>query len=136
MADLRKTYGTNKSKELDGVWEDIGDGIRVKVARIGNSKYQKTFNRISKPHRKALRRGTLKEDIAEKLMIDCMVDAVLLDWENVELDGQVIPYSKENATKILTEFKDFRDTINDYANDMAIFMEEDAEELEDQLKNS
>jgi hypothetical protein len=136
MADIRKLYATNEDKETDGVWQDLGDGIEMLIARIGNPKYQKLFQRLSKPHRKAIRRGSLKEDVAEKLMIECMAETVLLGWKNVEMDGKPLPYSKENAIKILTEFKDLKDYINDFANEMEAYMQEDAEEAEENLKNS
>ena len=136
MGDIRKLYGTNENKEIEGIWQDMGDGIRMRIARIGNPKYQKMFQRISKPHRKAIRRGTLKEDVAEKLMIECTAETILLDWEGIELDGQSLPYSKENAIKILTDFKDLKEYVNDFANEMEAYMEVDAEEIEEGLKNS
>jgi hypothetical protein len=136
MADIRKLYGTNENKEIDGVWQDMGDGIEVRIARIGNPEYQKLFQRISKPHRKAIRRGTLKEDVAEKLMIECMAKTIVKDWKNIEVDGKNLPFSVDNAIMILTEFKDLKEYINDFANEMEAFMQEDAEEAEEQLKNS
>ena len=136
MADIRKLYGTDENKETDGIWQDMGDGIKVKIARIGNPKYQKLFQKISKPHRKAIRRGTLKEDVAEKLMIECMAKTIVLDWKNIEVDGKVLPYSVENAIQILTDFKDLKEYINDFANEMEAYMQEDAEEGEENLKNS
>jgi len=136
MADLRKLYGTDTNKETDGIWQDFGDGIEMKVARIGNPKYQKLFQKLSKPHRKAIRRGTLKEDVAEKLMIECTAETILLDWRGIELDGKALPYSKDNAIMILTEFKDLKEYVNDFANEMEAYMQEDAEEAEENLKNS
>ena len=136
MADIRKLYGTDENKEKEGIWQDMGDGIRIRIARIGNPNYQKLFQRLSKPHRKAIRRGTLKEDVAEALMIECMAETIVLDWEGIELDGKKLPYSKENAVMILTEFKDLREYINDFANEMEAYMQEQNEEIEENLKNS
>jgi len=136
MADLRKLYGTDTNKETDGIWQDMGDGIRMLIARVGNPKYQKLFQKLSKPHRKAIRRGNLKEDVAEKLMIECTAETILLGWEGVELDGKALPYNKANAIMILTDFKDLKEYVNDFANEMEAYMQEDAEEAEEKLKNS
>lgn len=134
MADLKKLYGTDKEKENNGVWQDFGDGIKMRIARVGNENYKKLFQRLSKPHRKAIRGGRLSEEVAEKLMIKCLAETVLLDWENVEVDGELLPYSKDNAFRVLTDFRDVKESVEDYANDMEIFLQEQREEDAEDLK--
>ena len=92
MFDVKKEFGTDSNKEVKGVWhDDFGDGLEVKIARIGNPIYQKTFNDISKPHRKAIRRGTLKDETAEKLLIKAMAKAIVLDWKGLSENGSEVP---------------------------------------------
>ena len=130
MGDVRKIFGTNKVAEIEGKWNDIGDGIKLLVARIGNPEYQKEFQRISKPHKRALRRGSLNDEVAERLLIKVMAKNILLDWKGLEEDGVVVPYSYDNAIRILTEYKDLRDYVSDIANEMESFRADEDEEAE------
>ena len=134
MADVKKLFGTDASKEKDGVWYDLADGLRMRIARIGNPNYQKTFQKLSKPHRRAIRRGTLPDEVAEKLLIQCMAETIVLDWSGVEDEGVEIPYSKEAVITILTRYPELRNYINDIANELEAFQEELDEEAVENLK--
>ena len=134
MADVKKLFGTDASKEKEGVWYDLADGLRMRIARIGNPNYQKTFQKISKPHRRAIRRGTLPDEVAEKLLIQCMAETIVLDWSGVEDEGVVIPYSKEAVVTVLTKYPELRNYINDIANELEAFQEELDEEAVENLK--
>jgi len=134
MVDIKKVYGTDKVKEKEGVLHDLGDGLKIRIARIGNPNYQKRFEALSKPHRRALRKGSLSNEIAEELLIKCMSETIVLDWEGIEENGVEIPYSRENAVRILTDYHDLREHINDIANEMEGYKQEDEEEAIDNLK--
>lgn len=134
MADIKALFGTDKAKEKDGVWQDMGDGLKMRIARIGNPKYQKRFEALSKPHRRALRRGTLSNEIAEKLLIQCMSETIVLDWEGIEENGEEIQFSVENAIRILTDYPELRKYVEDIANEMEGYKADDDEEAIDNLK--
>jgi len=134
MADLKKLFGTDQNKEKEGVWQDMGDGLKMRIARIGNPNYQKRFQALSKPHRRALRRGTLSDEIAEQLLIKCLAETIVLDWEGVEENGSTIPYSVDNAIRVLTDYPDLRNYVNDIANEMEGYKEDVDEEAIDNLK--
>ena len=119
--DIKKEFGTSKAKEQEGIWSDFGDGCQVKIARIGNPEYQKTFRKISKPHQKAIRRGSLNDEVAEKLLVEAMAEAIVIDWKGLQEDGKELKYSKTEAIRILTTYKDFRDQVSEIANDMESF---------------
>lgn len=135
MADVKKLFGTDSKKEQEGVWYDLAEGLRMKIARIGNPNYQKRFQTLSKPYRRSIRRGTLSDDLAEKLLIQCLAETILLDWEGVEDDGKEISYSIENAINLLKKYPELRNYINDIANELEGFQEEFKEEAEENLKN-
>lgn len=137
MFDIKKEFGTDTQKEIEGVWiDDFGEGLKIKIARIGNPEYQKLFNRISKPHRKAIRRGTLKDETAEKLLIQAMAKGIVLDWKGLSEDGVEIPYSYENALRLLTDYKDFREQVTEVATEIEAFRTEDEEEAEKNFEMS
>lgn len=132
--DIRKEFATDTIAENEGVWEEIGDGAKVLVARVGNKKWESAMERLRKPHLKKLRRrGRLSDDVAEKITIEAMADAVLLDWEGIEEDGEEIAYSKESATRFLTDYPEFRNMVYAIAADAELFRQE---LLEDAAGNS
>lgn len=131
--DIKKTYGTDRKKEVDGVWEDLGDGARVLVARIGNPNYRKVFEQLTKPYTKAIRRGTLSEEKATELIIKSLAKSVLLKWEGIKEDGKLVKYSEAEAIRLMTDYPDFRDQIQEIANDLETYKITEDEETE---KNS
>lgn len=129
------TFRTNKSLENEGAWTHLAGNARVKLARIGNRRYRELLQTKLKPHRRAIRAGTMPEEVTEALMTEVVVETVLLDWENVELNGEAVPFSRPAALDILSdpEMKDLRDMIVELAGDMELYRAKDLEEAE---KNS
>lgn len=130
MADLRKLFGTDKKKENEGVWQEVAEGLEVLVARVNNPKHQDALERLSKPYRGQLQRGTLSHEKQQVISIEAMAEGVLLGWRSKGLDGQVmmvagqpLEYSKENAVKVLMEFAEFRETVSQLAVDIELFRE-------------
>ena len=136
MADIKKVFGVDKTKSEDGTWVDLEEGIRVKIARIGNLSYRKELERLSKPRRRQIRRGTLSEETAEQMLTEVMAKTVLLDWEGIEEDKKKVPYSIAAARRLLTEYPDFREMISDLAGEMETFKQEFDEESEKNLRKS
>lgn len=131
MLDLKKEYATDKEKEIEGIWmEDFGEGVRIKIARIGNPEYQKKITKFQKPHRKAMRRGTLPDSVADTILNRAVADTIVLDWEGIAEDGKLVPYSFENCLRILNEYKDFRDQVIEAASEMETFKLEQDDESE------
>jgi len=138
MVDLKKDFGTDKDKEIEGVWFDSefeGD-TKCLIARVNNPNYMKVFNRLSKPHRRALRKQTISEEISEVIMLKTMAETILLDWKNLKEGDVEVPYTKENAYRVLKEYRDFRDIVADLANDIEGFRIEMEEEAEKNLETS
>jgi len=131
--DVQKRFGTSRELELNGVWVDIGDGARVLVARIGNTRYTEYFQKRMRPHVKALRTKTLSDAVAEEILIDVMSNTILLGWEGIFEGDQALPYSVANAKRLLQELPDFRKVINEIADEMEAYK---AVELEEGAKNS
>lgn len=132
---IRKQYETDPVAEEEGVWVDIGEGAEVKVARLNNPRHKKALERLRKPYRNILRAGRdLPDEVSDKIAIQGMAEAILLDWRGIEHnDGSEIAYSQEKAKEILTELKDFRDTVAFLAMEAETFRKE---ALENAAKNS
>jgi hypothetical protein len=99
---------TDASKELTGTWtEDLGDGLKLLVAREGNVKYNEEMRRAVKAKIGASGLGDASaEDMAEAAA-DVYSRCVLLGWEGLEEDGKTLEYSPETAKRLLKTYPDF-----------------------------
>ena len=134
--DLKKRFATDKALEDGGAWVDLGEGASIKVARVGNKNYNQLFQRRVKQSRINLNINPLPEDVSQKfeaIIVEAMAETILLGWNGMQEDGVEIPYSKENAIKLLTDYKDFRDIVVEHAKNMDTFR---SQEIADTEKNS
>ena len=109
---------------------DMGDGLKVTVARIGCKAYQDVIKKLTAPHQRAIRNKTLDDSVYETIMNKALAETILLGWEGLEDEhGEVIKYSKEKAYELLTdpEYKDFKDAISDLANEQEVFRQAEVE---------
>lgn len=128
--DIKKLFGTNQTLENDGVWKDLGDGAKIKVARLGNPNNLRVTKELSKPFTIQIQRNKLPDDIQKKIMNESLARTVLVGWSGISYGGSPIDYSVDNAIKLLTEFSDFRDVVFSAANDLTAFQDQqDVEEV-------
>ena len=131
--DLQKEFATDEKSELEGIWEDVGEGAKVLVARVGNKEYTERFRRLGKGLQRQLDRGTLPEDKQSAILISILAETILLDWSGFSDEGKSLPYSKENAKLMLKKYPDFRQFVWDIANDAENYR---VKNREDDLGNS
>jgi len=124
------SFATDLDLEENGVWVDIGDGARLKLARIGNPAYTKLQRELAKPLRQQLRRNSVPQDKLLDIQLQLLSRTVLLDWEGLEDDkGKKIKYSTENAFQLMRDLKDFRRLVEETADEQATFARIEAEEV-------
>jgi hypothetical protein len=103
-------YKSDPKLEVEGVWCEIDDGAKVKVAFFGNANFTKLNQKLSKPY---VGFRSVPEEKVDEITITLLVETILLDWENiVDKDKKPIPYSKEKARELLTASRWFRDRIS------------------------
>lgn len=120
---------TSEQKETEGVWMDAVGNLRLKLARLGNKKYQAYLREISKPHLSAIRRQAVEAEKVDSLTQRGLAKYVVLDWQNLEDDaGNPVPYSPEKALELLTTLPEFYRMVLEMSNDIEQFREEDTAE--------
>lgn len=126
-------FATDKNKEVNGVWFDLGDDTKVLVARARNTKYLAELRLRMKPYQNRISRNDPSmEAIAEKILTQVVARTILLGWENLrDQDNNPIEYSIEKCEEILgnPKFKDFRDLIETLSEDMSSYKEEVKQEM-------
>lgn len=128
-------YVTSKELEEDGVWARLRKGdAEVLVARAGNSKHEDLVRRLRKKHGRGFRGDELPPAVEEEIATEAIARTILLDWKGIEdEDGEPIPYSTEEARRLLKLSRDFRLEIVSIATEMEMFRREETAEAE---KNS
>lgn len=90
---------------------DMGD-LKLKVRGINNSDWRRIASSLvaAVPRGKKVS-GRIQPDEQDRITSELILQAGLLDWENVTQAGQPVPYSKEQARTFLTDpaFRAFRD---------------------------
>jgi hypothetical protein len=105
--DIYATYATDEDAEVNGVWQHLGDA-NLLIARANNPRYARMLTSLAEKHQLALDKGDDDSDaLSNKLLIDVFAETILLGWENVSYNGESLPYTLENARKVLAH-KDFR----------------------------
>lgn len=131
---IEKAYGTDQKKVLDGVWKDIAliPGMRVKIAKAGNTEASKLVRALYKPYSRMLAAGQElpreKEDEINNIVLS---KTILKDWEGVpSTDGSEIPFSYENAMTLLgnKNLAALKEEIMQHADDFAAYKLEFIEE--------
>lgn len=122
--DLNKHFKTDELKEREGIWEDLGEGAKVLIARIGNKNYTEAYRKVPKGVRRMIERGALMDSKVDDLICELIAATILLDWKEIEMSGKVVKYSPENAKKLLLELPEFREFIWEIANDFQRFHDE------------
>lgn len=122
--EFKKEFGSNKALEESGVWFDIGEGARLKIARAGHKKALAYTRELLAPHSAQLAFGKLSEEASLNIGIKVMSKHILLDFEGLTDAGKPITYSEEAAAKLLTESEDFREYVSRLSNDRKGFQQQ------------
>jgi len=100
--NLDKFYKTDSSLEKDGIWIMISDEIGFLVRRFGGANSDKiklAMAQYHKPYARLIEKGTLDSDKEAKLMTRAFVEACLVDWKGIEIDGEITPFSVDVAVE-------------------------------------
>lgn len=123
---------TDAKAEEDGRWfRDIfndGSNIDVKLRRLTSRASMRARRNLDKGYRKHMKNGVLPDDLAVKVLIEQLAEAILIDWSGInDRDLKPIPYSKENAIALLTKLTVFREGVIRMADNLDNFRVEDQE---------
>jgi hypothetical protein len=109
------------------------DGGRFLVAAAGNKNAEKAAKRLRRPHLAAIRTNMMSDELMLKLSCKIMGETILLDWEDIEINGQDVPYTSELGEKLLLSKPLFFEFIATTARDHKLFQDEEEKATE---KNS
>lgn len=106
--DVFAMFATDPDKEVNGAWVKQPGNCELLVARQGNRAYSRLIAKKYEEYREVLESDTPEAEVKdEQIIVEVMAETILLGWKNLVYKGQVLPYSKENARKVLSH-RDFR----------------------------
>lgn len=137
---LFEQFETDRNKEKDGVPVTYGankDGTipTFYLARMGgvNSKYSMLIKKLTKQYKRQIQLDSLPEDKVIEISMQAFVGGVLRGWENIQgRDNKIIPFTSDNAIKLLTKLPDLFNDLIAQASDIDLFK---TVELEKDIKN-
>jgi hypothetical protein len=127
-------FSSNAAKETAGIWKQIG-ATSYLIARAGgkNEKFMKIAKERFLPFQAAINNDMLPMDVARQLAIEAFVDGILLDWKKFyDRDGTELPYSRDNAIRVLTELPELFTLLSKEAASLSNFQ---GEQLDEAAKN-
>lgn len=111
MSKLYKRFEIDLEAQEQGLWEDFGDGIRVRIRRWRSKASADIRRQLEAPYLEKIRARTLTDDEATEITLK-HVARLITDWEGIEnRAGETIEYSPEAAEIILRDLPEFRDEI-------------------------
>lgn len=128
-----KSFATNQELENQGTWHELGEGAKIKVARYGNKNFSKAFQQLYKPHA-GLKK--IPDEKAEEILIKTFAKTILVGWEGFKYYGKDLPYTEENAEKVLKELPDLRDLVADLSKQAEYYKIQEVEQAEKNLPNT
>jgi hypothetical protein len=131
---LFEAFKTNRDKENSGIWlEDFPSnkdgttpGFLIARASKTNTNYSKAAQKVGKKFQKEMELGILSEDRADPAVKALFLDTVLLGWRNVfDADEKPLPYTRENAAKLIEVLPDLYEFLYAESRSMSNFRDEE-----------
>lgn len=117
-----------KDKQNAGVWTEYG-GSKFLVGHMNNLKFQRILTRLQAPHRSKIMKGTLDPVEARKITCKAMAQGLLFDWADVtNTKNEDVPFDTGTCELMLLNNDDVREFLQDFAQDLANFKEEQTNE--------
>lgn len=124
--DINK-FKLDEKLEVEGVWKELGDGARVKVAASNNPAFRELFRKKTEPYTDAIRRGLLDEETSQRIMVEVMAETILIEISGFTDQGKELKSNLENKVRLLKDYRPFRDMIASIADQMENFKKKEEE---------
>ena len=125
--NLDKLFKNDESLEKSGIWFQISDSTGFLIKRFGGFNSQAVKLELAKhykPFARQIETGSMDEKKEKEIMLKVFVNACVLDWKGIEIDGKEVAYSKEECVKLLVGLPELADALVSYASDSKNYREE------------
>lgn len=126
-----ENFATSESIEKEGIWLDLGDSGKFRIARAGgsNREYTRKLEALFEKHRTAIKIKNSNNEAINRDMARVYAECVVLDWRDVTgPDKQPIEFSILNCEKVLNDLPKLFETIRETAEDYTLYRQQIQEE--------
>ena len=135
MQELLRITPIDDEKSKEGA-KAVYRGLTFYIARNSNQKFIKKFQALTKPYKRDIEKGTADEDTMQDIICEAMAYGILVGWEDFEIGGETVQYSRANATNLLKNDPDFRDFVSEFSKIMDNYIREEEDEVVGKSKKS
>jgi hypothetical protein len=134
-------FFVDKTKEQKGIWVTFDPDSKQKflIARFGTPHYLSVLEQVRDDMAKGSNYKKKKMSLEEnaKAMAKAMAICVVLDWEGVlDENGDDMPYTPDNAFRLLTHSQEFSDAVYEVSNNEKNFYDEKLGNSKSKLKDT
>lgn len=120
-------WKTDSALSKEGAWVPLEDGGRIKVARAGNMNPH--YTAAMQIHWGEHFAKTFADEIAkqrdrEETLRKIALSSLLKEWDGFTEGGDPLPFTEENAKRVLSEIPELVDVIFTAANQRALFVQQ------------
>lgn len=104
IASLKIDAARIEAGEWVGGLRGLGD-LRLKVRGAGSIAYRDALARLMRavPSNERLEDGSIPVALVDRVTGEALAESVLLDWQNLTMNGEAVPYSLDQARTWLTD---------------------------------
>lgn len=125
--NLDSLFKSNSSLETEGVIFEINDTTSFHVRRFGGknaTRVKAAMAKYYKPYARQVELGQLSPDKEHEILVNAFVDACMIDWKGVEIDGKESDYSPEAAKELFNGLPELFAALHEYASSFDSFKED------------
>lgn len=117
--NLDSIFKTSESLEKDGIWFDLNEttGFLIRPFKANNPRSKGALAKYYKPFARQIENETLEVSKIKEISINMFLDACLVDWKGVEIDGVETAYSRDVALPLFKRLPELFDNLWNHAND-------------------
>lgn len=128
--NIGELYSTDKDKEIDGVWHEIGfttkgEPICFKIARFGgknSAKLEQALAQYHKPFARLIESGKMPQETQDELLAKSLTDTLVQDWKGVkDQNDKEVKFTKQLCVETLTKYPDLMVEIQNFARNLNNF---------------
>lgn len=125
-SNLDSSFKQDANLEKNGVWFELNNGIKFLVRRFGgsNAEVKKAMVKYYKPVAKLIEKGLLDSEREKEILARAFIHACIIDWEGVEIEGEIAPFSVDVAEKLFSSLPELLDTLMEYSQESENYREE------------
>lgn len=121
-----KQYAVDETYAEEGRVIPLGQDSFVKIAKFGNKRFNKEFNKLTAPYGKRVDRIDPEEK--EAIYLTCFCAYIVLDWGGIFDGEELIEYSPANVEAMLKKYPEFHGELIEMSRDYAIFVADNTAE--------